>query len=225
METNTFIVKCPHCGNKKKVGYTCTYVHSERCILWSDGRIESDNWYVPADTQQCPKCGKFFTLPPRDTLRSKREECIDTGQLSYEVLKQAIVELAGDEEAEASARLEAWWAFNALYKDYISAPQEEQAFNRANMEWLVMYHTPRTTRFSRILFELNRLLGNREVCEKMIEPLTYEEYVRQRKLYYVDNKMRDYETNDELWMRHKYKKDMAQLEYALGQPLIPLEID
>lgn len=182
----------------------------------SDSRIECEEWYNPAYTQQCYTCGKFFTLPPRDTLRVIKKECYDTGKLPYQTLKMAIEELKGDEIAEPRARLEAWWAYNELYNDAIEISIEEQEYNQANMKWLVAYHTPRATRFSYLLFELNRMLGNKELCEQMIVALTYNEFVRQKEIYYKENKIVFYD--DEETLKRRYEREMKELKFALTQP-------
>lgn len=219
MESNTFVLKCPHCGTKKEVGFSTDTWTNVEYNFWSDSRIESSRWYDPAYTQQCPACGKFYTLPRRDTLKVKEKECFETGFLPLQTLKQAIVELAGNEIAEPRARLEAWWAFNVLYKDTDDIPADELAYNKANMQWLVDFHTPRVTRFSYLIFELNRLLGNKDVCQQMIDNLTYDEFVRQRKLYCKENKIKFYD--DEMILKHRYQTEMEELRFAMMQPLRP----
>ena len=139
--------------SKKEVGFSTDTWTNVPYYFWSDSRIEGSRWYAPAYTQQCPACGKFFTLP------------------------------------------------------------------RRNMQWLIDFHTPRTTRFSHLLFELHRLIGHKDVCEQMIESLTYDEYVRQRKIYCTENKLKFYD--DEETLKWRYEKEMKDLRYALTQPLRP----
>ena len=220
MNTNTFIVKCPHCGALKKLGFSINPMMGDY-VIWSDCRIEGDGWIEPADTQLCPECGKYFILPRRDTLKIKKVECSETGRLSYQSLKKAIIQLYGDDESESRARYEVWCAFNAQYKIDSEAPAEEQEYNRANMQWLIDYYSTHSTRFSHILFELNRLMGNQEVCEQMIEALTFEEYVRQTKAYHEDNKLKDYITSDRELMEHRYINEIKELRFAMEQPLKP----
>ena len=219
METNTFVLKCPHCGANKEVGFSTDTWTNVPYYFWSDSRIESSRWFDPAYTQQCPVCGKFFTLPRRNTLKVIEKECYETGLLPLQTLKQAVAELAGDEIAEPRARLEAWWAFNTQYKDTDDIPAEELAYYKDNMQWLIDFHTPRATRFSHLLFELHRLLGHKDVCEQMIESLTYDEYVRQRKIYCKENKVKFYD--DEETLKRRYEKEMKDLKFALTQPLRP----
>lgn len=218
MERKTYIVECPHCGANKKVAFFPTpWYRTDDYSFWSDSRIESDKWCEPAYTQQCPTCGKFFTLPPKGTLQQQDQPCDDTGLLPYQTLKIAIEELTGDEHGEPLARLEAWWAFNTLYDDATIAPEKEQAYNRANMEWLAAYYTSRVNRFSHLLFELNRLLGNNDVCQKMIDTLTYEEYLRQRE---EKNKEKGIVSKlDDQTVREMYDSLIKELKSAMDQPL------
>ena len=217
MDTVTLIIKCPHCGAEKKVAGSKERWYNSYYTFWSDSRIESDEFCEPGHIQQCPFCGKFFCIPPIKTLPTSNVPCNETGSLPLQTLKQAIEELSGDERAVEWARLEAWWAFNSMYKNTDEIPEDEQAYNRANMEWLAAYYTARVTRFSHILFELNRLMGNRDVCKQMIETLTFEEYVRQRKERYkekgIESKL------DENTVRDIYNSQIKQLKYALTQPL------
>ena len=219
METNTFVLICPHCGTKKEVGFSTDTWTNVEYKFWSDSRIESSRWYDPAYTQQCPACGKFFTLPRRSSLKVKEKECFETGFLPLQTLKQAIVDFVGDDIAEPRARLEAWWAFNAMFKDSDDIPADELAYYKANMQWLVDFHTPRATRFGYLIFELNRLLGNKDVCQQMIDSLTYDEFVRQRKLYCKENKIKFYD--DEMTLKLRYQTEMEELRFAMTQPLRP----
>ena len=137
--------------------------------------------------------------------------------MPLESLKKAIEELSGDERAEEWARLEAWWAYNSMYANSDFIPEEEKAYNRTNMQWLVDYYTKNTQRFSHLLFELNRLLGNLDVCRKMIDALTYEEYVRQRE---EKNKERGFVSQlDEKYVRERYDSLIKELKFAMEQPL------
>lgn len=217
MDTITLVVKCPHCGAEKKVASSKERWYNLHYTFWSDSRIESDEFYEPGHTQQCSACGKFFCIPPIKTLPSSEDPCNETGTLPLESLKKAIEELSGDERAEEWARLEAWWAYNSMYANSDFIPEEEKAYNRTNMQWLVDYYTKNTQRFSHLLFELNRLLGNLDVCRKMIDALTYEEYVRQRE---EKNKERGFVSQlDEKYVRERYDSLIKELKFAMEQPL------
>ena len=105
-----------------------------------------------------------------------------------------------------------------MYQNTDVIPEEEQSFNRSNMEWLAAFYTARVTRFSHLLFELNRLLGNRDVCQMMIDTLTFEEYLKQRE---AKNKEKGIESRlDEEMVREMYDSLIAELKYAMEQPLI-----
>lgn len=218
MDTITLIVKCPHCGAEKKVASSNKRWYNLQYTFWSDSRTESDEFCEPGHTQLCPACGKFFCIPPIKTLPTSDEPCNETGSLPLQTLKKAIEELSGDERAEEWARLEAWWAYNSMYQNTDVIPEEEQSFNRSNMEWLAAFYTARVTRFSHLLFELNRLLGNRDVCQMMIDTLTFEEYLKQRE---AKNKEKGIESRlDEEMVREMYDSLIAELKYAMEQPLI-----
>lgn len=217
MDTTTLIVKCPHCGAEKKVASSKEKWYNLQYTFWSDSRIESDEFCEPGHIQQCPVCGNFFCIPPIKTLPTSAEPCNETGSLPLETLKQAIDELSGDERAEEWARLETWWAFNSMYKNTDEIPEDEQAYNRANMEWLAAYYTSHVTRFSHLLFELNRLLGSHDECRKMIDTLTYEEYLRQRE---EKNKEKGIVSQlSEESVRDLYNSLIDELKFAMKQPL------
>ena len=217
MDTVTLIVKCPHCGAEKKVASSKEKWYNLHYTFWSDSRIESDEFCEPGHTQQCPACGKFFCIPPLKTLQSSDEPCNETGSLPLDTLKQAIIELSGDERAEEWARLEAWWAFNSLYQNSDEIPEEEQEYNRSNMTWLIEFYSNRLTRFSHLVFEMNRLLGNLDICQKMIDDLTYEEYVKQRE---EKNKEKGIVSQlSEKSVRELYDSLIEELKFAMKQPL------
>lgn len=221
METKTYILKCPHCGAEKKVTFSAHLLPEVAYTYWSDGRVECDGWLETIRTQQC-SCGKFYAFSPATSLREDNEPCDDNGLLSYETLKQAIIELSGDEYAESWARLEAWRAYNALYKDTV-APTDEQTFNHDNMVWLKDYFTANTPWFSVLVFELNRLLGNKETCLQMLEGFTFEAFkakTEARDLEKGIHKIHDWET-----LRSRYTRQKSDLEYALTLPLKPYNMN
>ena len=223
METKTYILKCPHCGTEKKVTFSAHLFPNVEYAYWSDGRVESDGWLETIRTHQCPSCGKFYALSPTTILHEVIDTCDDNGQLSYDTLKQAIIELSGDEYAESWARLEAWRAYNALYQHVTDIPAEEQAFNRANMQWLVDFFTPRSPWFSLFVFELNRLLGNKEVCEQMLENFTFNAFIAKTDARNAEKGI--HRTLDMETMQSRYNKQMSELAYALKLPLKPYDVN
>lgn len=219
MNTQAYVISCPHCGTLKMVVCPTNDWIDTDYILWSDGYLESKQWKGPAYTQKCNSCGKFFTLPARYKYEIKEVSCEDTGFLDYRTLKSAIIQLAGDEMAEARARLEAWWAYNILSRSGIDVPREETEFNHQNMQWLLRHHSEHTTRFSHLVFELNRLLGNKSQCEKMVEDLTFEQYLANRQA-----RMREkgiHSNLDEKCLREMYDSEIEELKSAISKPLIP----
>ena len=91
--------------------------------------------------------------------------CDDTGHLPLQTHKQAIAELSGNDEDVVSTRMEAWWAYNRMYKDVDEAdiPVEDREFNRSNMQWLLDYYNRTEPGFQYLTFELLRLLGYEKV--------------------------------------------------------------
>lgn len=219
MNTQNHVISCPHCGTLKMVVSPTTSWWDTDYVLWSDGYLESKQWQGPAYTQQCPACKKFYTLPNKFQCEIKNVERDKDGMLSYQQLKTAIVELSGDEIPEARARLEAWWAYNIWYREAKDIPLEEHEYNRQNMQRLLDYHSEHSSGFTHLVFELNRLLGNKNVCEQMIEALTYEQYLSQRQSRLERQGRQSY--LDEECLRSMYDMLMEELKSALSKPLEP----
>lgn len=215
METRSYILKCPHCGTEKKVTFSAHLLPDTEYTYWSDGRVESVGWLETIRTHQCPSCGKFYVFSPATNLHEVNDPCDDNGQLSYETLKQAIVELSGDDYAESWARLEAWRAYNALYKNADYIPPDEQAYNKENMLWLKDYFTVNTPWFSLLVFELNRLLGNKETCQQMLAAFTFEAFMAKAEAR--DSKKGIHRTHDLETMLSRYDNQIKALKYALTQ--------
>ncbi len=223
METKTYILKCPHCGTEKKVTFSAHLLPDAEYTYWSDGSVECDGWLETIRTHRCPSCGRFYALSPATNLREDNEPCDDNGQLSYETLKQAIIELSGDDYAESWARLEAWRAYNALYKETDDIPAEEQVLNRDNMLWLRDYFTATTHWFSSLMFELNRLLGDKDTCQQMLEAFTFEAFKAKTEARDLEKGV--HRTHDLETMRSRYAKQKSSFEYALTLPLRPYNIN
>ena len=223
MKTKTYKLKCPHCGAEKEVSFSAHVTPDAEYTMWSDYRIECDGWLETIHTQKCPSCLKFYTLPRLSDLRTDGTTGNDNGQLSYETLKLAISELSGDEFAEPWARLEAWRAYNALYQNVDDIPENEQEFNRANMQWLVDFHTPRAKWFSLLIFELNRLLGNKKTCKQMLEAFTYDAFIKKAKNRdHEKGIQREYHGDI---MRQRYAKQIGELTSALALPLKTYQVN
>lgn len=216
METKSYILKCPHCGTEKKVTFSAQLLPDTEYTYWSDGRVECDGWLETIRTHQCPSCGKFYAFSPATNLREVNDPCDNNGQLSYDTLKQAIAELSGDDYAESWARLEAWRAYNALYKDSDDIPADEQTFNRDNMLWLRDYFSTNAPWFSLLVFELNRLLGFRETCQQMLEDFTFEAFMAKTEAR--DSEKGIHRTYDIETMRARYDSQIKALRYAFTQP-------
>ncbi len=218
-ETETRIIKCPHCGHKRRVLFFKDFWSKEGLTFWSDDHMEANDWFEPTFTQQCPKCGKFFTRKPQGRLTIVNKPCAEKAILSYPQLKAAVKELRGVSYSEQWASAEFWIAFNAFYKDTDEIPEGEQEFNRSNMQWLLdFYQSNSPLRLSSTEFELNRLLGNRDACERILE-ITLEEYIQQQKEF-RKLRGRPWYDDKEMWTR-RYNKIMDELNASLDLPLKP----
>lgn len=218
--TSTYLVVCPHCGSTKRIAFSNIRWNKVNYTFWSDSRIESTEWCEPAWTQLCPSCNRFFTLPPKSSLKIENVPCEDTGALSYQTLKQAIAELSGEMPAEPNARLEAWWAYNRQYAGMTEAeiPNEEKDFNRFNMEWLVDYLSKETQVSYSLLFELQRLLGNIDEYKKLLDSLTFERFCEWRK---ERSQTEGLPKLDGEQIRHRYEQFIEEKKKALDKPLKP----
>ena len=221
VKLSIYLVKCPHCRTIKHVAFSTIPWGKVDSILWSDGRIESTEWCEPARTQQCPSCKHFFALPPKHALKVEDLPCEDTESLSYQTLKQAITELAGDDITESNARLEAWWAYNELYQDVTDddIPVEEKEFNRSNMQWLLGYYSKKTLSPYSLVFELHRLLGNIEEYKKLLGDMTYERFVEWRAER--NRKKRIESSLDAQQLKRMYSRFVEDKNNALEKPLKP----
>lgn len=216
----THILTCPHCGATKLIAYSKTSWTIDNSVFWSDGRIESEEWCEPSRTQRCPACKKYFTLSQAER-QDSLDPCEDTGKLSYSELKQAIVELHGDDKVEEAPRLEAWWAYNRMYKDVdeVDIPTEERDFNHSNMQWLLDYYNRTEPGFQYLTFELLRLLGYEKEYRQKLADMTYEKFAE----WYCERfKKRgiDYASNVEL-LNRRYASRVEELTEALKKPLKP----
>ena len=218
---STFLVTCPHCGAFKRIAFSTIPLSKTETIMWSDGRIEWSDRCEQARTLQCPSCKHFFALPPKHSLIIENVPCEDTGSLSYQTLKQAITELAGDDITESNARLEAWWAFNKLYQDVVDdeIPVEEKDFNRSNMQWLLSYYSKKPIAPYSLVFELHRLLGNIDKYKRLLNEMTYERFIEWRT---KRNQKKGIESSlDEQQLRRMYSKLIEEKKDALDKLLKP----
>ena len=220
--TETYLLTCPPCGATKLIAYSkAPWYDTEGYVLWSDGRVESNEWLEPAKTQQCQTCKHFFLLPKKDNLQDVQTPCRDTGRLPLQTLKQAIAELSGEGENVEWPRLEAWWAYNEMYKDVAEEdiPVGEREFNRANMQWLLDYYNKTEYGFQQLRFELLRLLGLENEYRQKLANMTYEKFAE----WYCDrNKKRGiYISSDDERVRRRYADRVKELTAVLDKPLRP----
>lgn len=220
--TTTCQIVCPHCGATKLVTASDTPWYKTDAVLWSDGRIESDGWCEPARIQQCPSCKRYFILPGKSEREEVQLPCDDTGRLPLQSLKQAIVELSGDDKTVEWARNEAWQAYNAEYRDVHEEviPVEDKEFNRSNMQWLLDYYCRETPNYSFLKFELLRLLGYTEEYRKLLADMTFERFVEWWCARFKKRGVTDYSPDEEL-LKRLYSRRVKQLTESLQKPMRP----
>ena len=223
MNTKVYTLTCPHCGESYPVEVFDFKWHEADYKFWSTGWVEGDEWYAPSYVQCCPKCNHFYATPRVDGIKLSEMPWRKENKLSYTQLKRAHRELADGDEQEANVRLEMFWAYyeHDWFQDYPTGKPSisDIASHKANMVWLICHYSDQTTSFSHLIFELNRLLGNKDECEKMIKDLTYDKYVVQIE---TRDKERGLKTHlSERTVRSMYEQLIEELKYALTQPALP----
>lgn len=208
---------CPYCNGTKQVAFCKTPWSRADVQFWSDGRAKSNVWCEPATVQRCPHCGKYFIFTRNIKSDVSEQPCSDTGQLQYNQLKEVLLEFADGGDNEATVRMELWHAYNDIYSNVADTdiPDDEEMFNRINMEWLLTYYKQTEPLFSYTGFELNRLLGHTDECEKMIGSLTFQAYEERKQSKY---NIRNIDMEAE---RKLYDSIIANLKGALQKPLRP----
>lgn len=219
--TSTYLVVCPHCGAIKLVSYCKTSWPTANYVLWSDGHIESDEWFEPARTLQCPSCNRFFLKPKKDDMPEVQTPCDDTGHLPLQILKQAIAELSGNDEDVVSTRMVAWWAYNTMYRNVSDEdiPLTERDFNRSNMQWLLDYYNRTEPGFQYLTFELLRLLDYEKEYRQKLADMTYEKFAEWYCERYKKRGINSSLTEERI--RKRYADRVAELTEALDKPLKP----
>jgi len=217
----THILTCPHCGATKMIAYSRNSWTIDNYVLWSDGHIESDEWFEPARTLQCPSCNRFFLKPKGDDMHKTKAPCEDTGHLPLQILKQAIAELSGNDEDVVSTRMEAWWAYNIMYRNVADEdiPSTDREFNRSNMQWLLDYYNRTEPGFQYLTFELLRLLGYEKEYGQKLADMTYEKFAE----WYCERLKKrgiDHTSDGEL-LKRRYNSRVEEFTEALNKPLRP----
>ena len=108
------ILKCPHCGGLRRIiGEEIFDCISE--TRWSDGYMPD---YEPtiSSVLRCPVCKKYHFYDHSQIVgRCRTFRRFDRGYLSYEHLKEALVELAPKGKKEKELRMMLLWAYNDKY--------------------------------------------------------------------------------------------------------------
>lgn len=217
----THLLICPHCGASRLIAFSKDVWPKVDHVFWSDGRIDSAEWFEPARILQCPSCKRFFRFTKDVDNQEVQTPCDYTLRLPYQTLKQAIVELSGNDKDESVARMEAWWAYNKLSMNTADEviPAAEREFNQSNMQWLLNYYEKTEWEFYILRFELLRLLGRDDEYRQLLAGMTYERYAE----WYLARHEKMGLTNhtEEKDLREKYTRRVEGLTAALDKPRRP----
>lgn len=109
------ILKCPHCGGLRRV---CALLSGNDIgmTIWSDQKVDLPSLPSISPVLQCPVCKKYHFYHRSQIVGECRTHYNDDfGYLSYESLKEALVELDPKGEKEKELRMMLLWAYNDKY--------------------------------------------------------------------------------------------------------------
>lgn len=109
------ILKCPHCGGLRRV---CALLSGNDIgmTIWSDQKVDLPSLPSISPVLRCPVCKKYHFYHRSQIVGECRTHYNDDfGYLSYESLKEALVELDPKGEKEKELRLMLLWAYNDKY--------------------------------------------------------------------------------------------------------------
>lgn len=114
------VVNCPDCGAQKKL-MSIVSGNTFGARLWSDGMMFAPMLPRISPVQKCPECGNFFILTDSMLEYGNPEETVtDTGQLSYNDVKQALQQLNDSsltKDDEFVLRREFLFRYNDAFRD------------------------------------------------------------------------------------------------------------
>lgn len=139
---NPDLLKCPFCGEEKEV-MTLLTGNTSRGRQWSD--VKSIYPMLPhvSPIQKCPSCGKYYFTNNVERKESTDGYCFETGELTYEELKEAAIQF-GDglsQKDRNTLYVLLLWAFNDKYNredmEITPALREEQDYINAVLDELL----------------------------------------------------------------------------------------
>ena len=136
------LLKCPYCGEEKEV-LSLASGNTFRGRQWSDTKIHYPMLPMVSPIQHCPSCGKYYF-----TKHAKRRQATDgfslkTGDLTYEQLKEAVVQFGNDltPDDRKTLNYRILWAYNDKYNregvEITDAPEVEQEYINAVLDELL----------------------------------------------------------------------------------------
>ena len=215
------LVTCPHCQKNWQAEVYNFRWHEVNHRFWSDGFVEGEEWFLPSYSKRCPHCHHYFQTPKIDGSTLSEKPWPKSERLSFQEMKQAVIELADGEETEFKTRLEAWYVYNDYFRQdsELEIPAEDCEFNQTNMQWLLDYCSKKTPSPYSNIFELHRLLGHVEVYKELIYNLTYDRYIEWRN---ARNKEKGITSSlDEKQLRRLYNRFIEEKLNALDNPMKP----
>ena len=132
------LLKCPFCGEKKKV-FSLLSGNTFECELWSDTRFVAPMLPEVSYVQKCNRCGKYY-FKDRQMCGKSDDYDGDRGLLSYQEWKEAYFQMLRDNAEGAhgkhvvsdddvlDVRFFLIWAYNDYYyrNDECIIPSEEE---------------------------------------------------------------------------------------------------
>lgn len=130
---NPDLLKCPFCGEEKEV-MTLLSGNTVNGQQWSDVRSIYPMLPHVSPIQKCPSCGKYYFTSNVERKESTDGFCLETGELTYEELKEAAIQFGDGLSQKDRNMLDMLllWAFNDKYNredmEIQKAPKEEQDY-------------------------------------------------------------------------------------------------
>lgn len=136
------LLKCPFCGTQKEV-MSLASGNTFRGRHWSDAKSVYPMLPMLSPIQRCPSCGKYYFTKDAEILHTSEGFSEETGELTYEQLKEAAAQFGTDILSADRKTLcyHILWAYNDKYNREgiatVSAPDEEQEHINAVLDQLI----------------------------------------------------------------------------------------
>ena len=137
------LLKCPFCGNEKEV-LTLLSGNTFQGQQWSDCRRKFPMLPEVSSIQKCPSCGMYYFTDEVERRQATEGYSFETGELTYEELREAAGQFGGTLSLEEWHILEVLlvWAYNDKYNredmETTEAPKEEQEYINSVLDNLIV---------------------------------------------------------------------------------------